>query len=364
MKILLFGEFSGLFNCLRDGLVENGHEVFMVSNGDGVRNYPTDYNWWKPSYRKYGRFKHLFELKNLYFHKNLLRGYDVVMLIHPIIFSRFVPVIRPVFNYLIENNEKVFLSGAGLTPIGYRYWYNTNGKYRNYIEGEMKDMPSLKNNFDNKSRSQSLIDWEYELLDRINGYIPIWYEYAMPFKGHPHCLKTVRIPINYYKQNYKPNIVKDKIVFFASISPRKYSKGFPYIKEAFDRMEKKYGDVAEFVAAGGLPFNEYMDLISRTNVVMDDANSFSIAMNGLFSLAKGKIVMGGAEPVANAELGLEWNPVYNLCPDVDQICSCIEDVINKKDQIEEMGRNGRKFVEQYHDYKDIAKQYVELFEKY
>ena len=129
-------------------------------------------------------------------------------------------------------------------------------------------------------------------------------------------------------------------------------------------MREKYNDVAEFVAAGGLPFNEYMDLISKTNVILDDANSYSIAMNGLFSLCQGKIVMGGAEPVANAELGLDWNPVYNLCPDVDQICSCIEDVINKKDQIEEMGKKGREFVEQYHDYRAIARQYAELFEKY
>ena len=360
MKILLFGEFSGLFNCLRDGLIENGHEVFMVSNGDGGRNYPADYNWWKASYDKFGRLKHIFELGNVYSHRDLLRGYDIVMLIHPTIFSRFVPIIRPVFSYLINNNDKVFLSGAGLTPIGYHYWYNTDGKYHNYIEGEMKDLPSLKI----RTPNDPLMKWECELLDRINGYIPIWYEYAMPFKNHPHCLKTIRIPINYNKHEYKPNVVKNKIVFFASISPRKNSKGFPYIKAAFDRMEKAYGDVAEFVAAGGLPFNDYMDLVSRTNVVMDDANSYSIAMNGLFSLARGKIVMGGAEPVANAELGLDWNPVYNLCPDVDQICSCIEDVINKKNNIEEMGQKGREFVVQYHDYRIIANQYVELFEQY
>lgn len=359
MKILLFGEFSGLFNCLRDGLVENGHEVFMASNGDGARNYPADYNWYVSS-DKYGRFSKILEIKNVLLHKELLRGYDVVMLIHPTIFSRFVPLIRPVFKYLIENNEKVFLSGAGLTPIGYEYWYKTDGKYHNYIDGELKDLPSLKSIIGNKS----LINWEYELLDKINGYIPIWYEYAMPFKSHPHCLKTLRIPINYNKHEYKPNIIKDKIVFFASISPRKYSKGFPYIKAAFDRMKQKYSDVADFVAAGGLPFNDYMELISKTNVIMDDANSFSIAMNGLFSLAKGKIVMGGAEPVANAELGLEWNPVYNLCPNVDQICSCIEDVIHNSDMIEEMGHKGRQFVEQYHDYREIANQYIELFEKY
>lgn len=360
MKILLFGEFSGFFNCLRDGLIEDGHDVFMVSNGDNNRGYPTDFNWWKPSYEKYGRFKHVLELKNLYDNRKLLRGYDVVMLIHPTIFSKYVPVIRPVFNYLLNNNEKVFLSGAGLTPIGIDYWYRSTEKYHNYVMGLVQDGQFLEEKIGNKS----LIDWENELLNRINGYIPIWYEYAKPFKNHPHCLKTIRIPINYGQHPYMPNIVRDKIVFFASISPRKNAKGFSYIKSAFEKMAKEYGGIAEFVTGGGLPFKEYMELVSRTNVLLDDANSCSIAMNGLFSMCQGKIVMGGAEPYANKELGLEWNPVYNLCPDVDQICSCIEDVINKREQIEEMGRKSRQFVEEYHDYRKIAKEYIKVFETY
>ena len=127
-------------------------------------------------------------------------------------------------------------------------------------------------------------------------------------------------------------------------------------------MKLHYDNVAEFVTGGGLPFKEYMELVSRTNVLLDDANSCSIAMNGLFSMCQGKVIMGGAEPYANKELGLEWNPVYNLCPDVEQICSCIEDVIKKKDKIEEMGRLSRVFVEQYHDYRNIAKEYISLFE--
>ena len=134
------------------------------------------------------------------------------------------------------------------------------------------------------------------------------------------------------------------------------------IKEAFEKMEKKYGNVAEFHCAGGLPFNEYMELISRVNVILDDANSYSIAMNGLFSLAKGKIVMGGAEPEGNKELGIEGvNPVFNLEHNVDQICSQIEYVIKNKDKIEQWGLEGRKFVEKYHDSVDIAKQYEKVF---
>lgn len=360
MKILLFGEFSGLFNCLRDGLVELGHDVTRVSNGDGRRRFPADFDYYF-SPDKYGkRFHRILEYGKLYSNIHWLGGYDVVLVVNPIHLSTRPFINNPINNYLFKNNGKVFMSGSGMAPISYNYWFNSNEKYKKYVEGEINDMPSFQRFIGN----EDLVRWESDLMDRINGYIPIWYEYAKPYKQYPRCLKSIRIPINYNKQIYQPNKVKDKIVFFASISPRKNAKGFPFIKAAFEIMKKKYGTQAEFIAAGGLPFNEYMELISRTNVVLDDANSCSVAMNGLFSLCQGKIVMGGAEPYANKELGLDWNPVYNLCPDVDQICSCIEDVIQRKEEIEELGYKSRQFVEQYHDYRDIAKQYIEIFEKY
>ncbi len=358
MKILLFGEFSGLFNCLRDGLVAIGHEVTTASDGNGFKNFPRDIDW--KSNPKYGKFMRIVELKKFYSQKSLLKGFDVVLLISPTVFSRYRLINKLVTDFLINNNGKVFLSGAGMTPVVAQYWYHSNEKYHGYVMGNLEDVPYLKSRLDDNSAK-----WEYELLDKISGYIPIWYEYAQPFRNHPKLLKSLRIPVNLSKLEYSPNRLNDgKIVFFHGVPTRFRAKGTKYIKEAFSLMEKKYGDVAEFVCAGGLPYNEYMKLISRVNVILDDANSCSIAMNGLFSLAKGKIVMGGAEPIANKELGLDWNPVYNLCPDVDQICSCIEDVIKKKDKIEEMGKRGRDFVEQYHDYRDIANQYVELFNKY
>ena len=45
MKILLLGEYSGLFNSLKEGLVELGHNVTLISDGDGFKNYPSDYSW-------------------------------------------------------------------------------------------------------------------------------------------------------------------------------------------------------------------------------------------------------------------------------------------------------------------------------
>ena len=42
MKILLIGEYSNLHNSLKKGLIELGHEVTLVSFGDGFKNLSSD----------------------------------------------------------------------------------------------------------------------------------------------------------------------------------------------------------------------------------------------------------------------------------------------------------------------------------
>lgn len=362
MKILLFGEFSGLFTCLKRGLVELGHEVFFVSDGNGYKDYPADFRYDSHKSDRFGRFRAPYNFANLYLHKRLLKGYDIVYLMDPNLISRHVSLNAPIYRYILKHNKKVFLCGAGDTAIMIDYWLHTNDKYHNYVQGILD---GKKNNGSQPLYlNPELRKWEDELLNSVTGYIPIWYEYARPFRNYKATLPTVRIPIPCADFEYKPNIVNNKVVFFHGVSTRPLAKGTSYIKEAFSRMEAKYGDVAEFHCAGGLPFNEYMDLVSRTNVILDDANSYSIAMNGLFSLAKGKIVMGGAEPEGNKELGIEGvNPVFNLKPDVEQICSQIEYIIEHRDMIEKWGAQSRQFVEKYHDHIAIAQQYERIFKK-
>lgn len=359
MKILLFGEYSGFFNCLKDGLVALGHDVFLASaNGDGIKNFPSDFKWEGKNYKIFEKLKlgAFYHVGNIMLNKKLFSGYDVVLLIAPNEVSYRNWLNRIPYDYILNHNKKVFLSGAGITTHLFEYWYNSNEKYKSYMEGYLID----DKNFFYKDNME-LFQWEKELINRVDGYIPIWYEYYMPFKEYPKCNNVVRIPVNVNQFKYKPNHVNEKVVFYHG--SRCECKGTRYIKAAFEKMQKYFGDKGEFLCADMLPFNEYVKLIERTNVIVDDANSYSIAMNGLFSMLKGKLIMGGAEPIADEMYGYENNPVFNICPDVDQICNTMIEIINRKDQIEELGQKGRAFVEKYHNYIDIAKQYEAIFMK-
>ena len=42
MKILLIGEYSNLHNSLKKGLVDLGHDVKLISTGDGFKGFGSD----------------------------------------------------------------------------------------------------------------------------------------------------------------------------------------------------------------------------------------------------------------------------------------------------------------------------------
>ncbi len=359
MKILLFGEYSGLFNCLKEGLQSLGHEVFMTSNGDFERDYPSNFRW--DSHLHLGKLQGVYNVINVWLHRKLFRGYDVVLFISPSLFGKHVWLNKLFYYPIIKHNKLSYVVSSGLYYYGFNFWYNQKqSKYFGYTSAYVKACKSkseLRNYI-----NPPMVEYEGELLKKLTGIIPIWYEYAEPYRDFPNLKKTIRTPIALNKFDYKPNVVRDgRVVFFHGLS--RPCKGGEYILAAFDRLREKHKDDAEFIAAGGLPFDEYMKIIDRTNVVVDDANSYSFCMNAFFSMLKGKVVMGGAEPEGNKELGYEDVPVVNICADVDQICEAIESVIARKDEIEDWGLRSRRFVEKYHDNIDVASLYIEQFEK-
>lgn len=80
MRILLFGEFSGLFNCLKEGLVALGHEVYLVSDGNGFKNYPSDFRYDIKIPQCLRKLSTPINFLNLWLHKKRLQGFDVVFL--------------------------------------------------------------------------------------------------------------------------------------------------------------------------------------------------------------------------------------------------------------------------------------------
>ncbi|BDX37493.1 glycosyl transferase family 1 [Tenuifilaceae bacterium CYCD] len=351
MKILLVGEFSGFFNNLADGLRVLGHEVFLANTGDGLRKFNADYNWkkWGNGYtgKVYGYF-------DLWSNRRLFKGYDVVQFISPY----FIPTLflnKRFIRYVKHNNSKVFWAACGSSDLIAKYWTESVelrcGVY-DYLRKITHDSGQML-----RCERTEIVDYENWFIDQIDGVIPTMFEYAEPFRNHPKNIGTIPFPINIDKIEYKENIVEDKVVFYHGIT--RPEKGTIYIQEAFGLMRDKYFNEAEFICNNQLPYDQYIELVNKTNVILDQTNSFSSGMNGLITMAKGKILMGGGDDHSINELGYVFCPIINITSNSKQICESIEYVMARRNEILHIGAESRRFIEMHHNYIDIARKYIE-----
>ena len=119
-----------------------------------------------------------------------------------------------------------------------------------------------------------------------------------------------------------------------------------------------YPNELELIIDGKMPLEDYLRVMQKSNVVIDQVNSYSLGMNGLYALAMGKVVIGGAEQEGLNSLGIKSSPVINVEPNKHSIISAIEMILSKKDKLKEMGTESRDFVKKFHCNIKVAKKYL------
>lgn len=351
MKILLIGEYSGFYNNLAAGLKELGHTVFLANTGDGKRRYHSDFDWRKGNNGFWG--KNL-GLGRLLLHRNLFSGFDVVQLIFPRLNSIYW-LNRLMVNYLKAHNGKLFWTPSGRSHLISKFWYESTGKRCGVYDFHFAEAAKRGEGF--QFLQPAAVAYETWFTHQLDGILPAAYEYAEPFRNHPKFLRTIPYPVNLDQIGYQPNTVGRKVLFYHGIT--RPVKGTEHICKAFGAARDRWPSEGEFVCARSLPYQEYLKVIRGSNVIVDQANSYSTALNGLIALAQGKILMGGGEKEYLDEIGYDWCPILNIKPDQAQILQTIEWVMDNRDNIEEMGFRGRQFVEKYHHQRVIASRYVE-----
>lgn len=352
MKVLLLGEFSGLYKNLKEGLEELGHEAVTASAGDGFKKIPADIDFSSSAPGVLGKIHRKI---NPLFCVNDLKGYDVVQLVNPFIFyHRFFPN-KYFYDRIIGQNDKFFISAAGDDAYFWRY----GRKALRY--GPFDDF--LKYDFKKKTHPLELEEYfEFNkcLVDKSCGVIPIMYEYEVSYQGCDKRLKTIPIAVNLNGVSYSDNVLSGRLVVFHGLS-RYGFKGTRFVEEAFDILSRRYPNDLELIIRGHMPLGEYLELMSKANVVIDQVNSYSCGVNGIYAMAMGKVVIGGAEPESLKSHSVASSPVFNVWPSVESIVSAVEDVLERRNQIRQMGEEARNYVEVNHSHTKIAQQYIDLW---
>lgn len=353
MKVLLLGEFSSLYKNLKEGLEELGCDVVIASSGDGYRKIPADIKLSSllPGFlgKAHRKIKPLIEL-------NKFKGYDVVQVINPFIFYHCLFPNILFYRYLIANNKKLFLSGAGDDAFFWRYGRTrlSYGPFEDFLKYDLK----RDNCFLSSNKSYA---YNKSILDMSKGLIPIMYEYEVSYQHEEKCLGVIPIPVNLNKIRYCENIVKDKLVVFHGLT-RYGFKGTRHVEKAFSYLKSKYPDELELIIEGGLPLGEYLEIMAKTNVVIDQMYSHSLGVNGVYALAMGKVVIGGAEKESLKSHKVTESPVINVKPNYKDLVVAIENLLIGKSGIPDIGRRSREYAEKVHDHVKVAKQYIETWE--
>ena len=351
MRIALIGEFSLLHNYLKEGLVNKGHDVTLFSNGDGWKKMPSDCKLYRTGSKGIKKIYDFYIEPFCRFKK--IKGYDIVQLISPLVFSSFIN--NKIIRALKKNNKHLVLMAAG----------NDYATVTAYKEGVLKHIFDYDKEhlikYDEKTLKGRLkIRDEKEVLELVDLVIPTSYIYKVGYKNNPKVSNVIPLPISLTKVEYIQNKVMDKIVFFHGLN-RELAKGTFFIRGAMEKLKENYPDDVEIIIDGHLPYDEYIKIIGKTNVILDQCCDYDYGMNACVSMARGKIVMCCSTKEALNEIGQESSPVIPISANIDDIYEKLISIVNKKNEIENMGFQSRKYVEKVHDCNIIAEKYLEAW---
>ncbi|MBQ8047417.1 MAG: glycosyltransferase family 1 protein [Prevotella sp.] len=365
MKILLLGEYSNVHATLADGLRTLGHEVTVASNGDFWKNYPRDIDLPR-TYTKWGGIKYMARLLRIL---PQLKGYDVVQLINPMFLEIKAKRIFPIYSYLKRHNKKIILCGFGMDY----YWVNTNITDRPLRYSDFNFGEKLRTD-DNAKRE--IADWIGTEKERLNKYIADdcdaivtgLYEYWVCYHpAFPEKTSFIPFPIKDIAEESAvgtSDLNRPIRIFIGINKTRSVYKGTDIMLKAAQDIKKNYADKVELNIAENVPFSQYVDMMSHSDLILDQLYSYTPAMNALAAMAKGIICVGGGEPenydILHEE---ELRPIINVEPSYESVFCELEQVVLHPECIGKLKKQGIEYVRRHHDYRKVARQYLALYEK-
>lgn len=349
MKILLIGEFSAFHKNLKEGLVALGHDVTIAANGNGWKKIPFDIDLSLASTSIIDRLKYR---KMLFEFSRRIKGYDVVQLVNPFVFPVHLFPYKYAMTQLKRNNKKLFLAAAGSDSNFWLYGRKKlkYGPFDDYLKYDLKkDIDPYE--------GKAYVSANEFCANLVDGIIPVMHEYKVSYEHCKNIRDVVPLPVNINEIEFNKNLVGDKLVVFHGLN-RPGFKGTHYVEEAFAQLRQRYSDSLELIIDGKMPLDDYLRLMKRTDIVIDQTNSYSLGLNGIYALAMGKVVLGGAEQESLEAMGLAKSPVFNIRPGSEDIVQNVEYLLANKHLISDLSAKSRAFAEAVHGHVEVAKKYL------
>ena len=373
LRILLIGEYSNVHWTLAQGLRQLGHDVTVVSDGDGWKDYPRDINLLRhhthnPSAlrRTMGTLRYLRDIARVW---PQLRGYDIVQIINPVFLDLRAERLWPFYAFLRRHNGRIFLGAFG---IDY-YWVKVGMDCKTFrysdfnIGSQLRDYPFMR---------EMVRDWlngpkgtlNRRIADDCDGIITGLYEYEACYRPF-YSEKTRFIPFPIDRSSVTPatlyaNAPSAPLCFFIGIQrTRSAYKGTDIMLAALRRLQADFPDKVVVNSAESVPFAQYQEMMNTSHVILDQLYSYTPAMNALLAMAKGLIVVGGGEPEHYDLLReTELRPIINVCPTEQNVYEQIATrLLSGREDIRQLQLDSMEYIRRHHDHVDVARQYEAFY---
>ena len=377
MKILLLGEYSGVFSELAHGLKNTGHDVSLINDGDNYKSFYSDYPIVYPTKRNglFGKILHAISYrlgidgivsfwKQWHSLKLHLKSYDIVQIINPVVFSGWGALANLIIlRFLRRNNNKVFLS-----VLGFDYyqmvWFERNFNPSGYYSPSLNQF--IRPDYAFKYRYclfyKTLNDYAIKISQKI---IPGLLEYKYCYDWTGKTTNIIPFPISKEKIG-KPLSLKDTktiIIFHGWQKGKEKFKGNDVFDRVVNRVAALYGKRVKYLVVQKVPYDEYITLYNNCHIFIDQLYSLDKGMNGLLGMAAGKVVFAGlstdslnAYPSYNGEeIGVSTTIDENLL--YEKFCKTIDSL----DLMEKISKNAIEFVKKNHETSIVVKMYLDAW---
>lgn len=378
MKILLVGEFSRLHNSLKEGLLALGHEVVLVNNGDGFKNFPADIsiraNFFKSKLGNIPRqiwfriFKYDLVLLEhgirFWWISKKLQHFDVVQFINESPIQTVSKLELLLIKRLFKQNQKIFLLCCGIDYVTVNHMLQQKDRY-SVMNAYFENIPEAKKQYD---YFFDFVDKPHQkihkfLYKNIRGVIASDLDYVRPLFGNEKYLGVIANPINNDKITVIENKISDKINIFLGINTgNSFKKGISFFEKAIEIIQEKYPNTVEVKITKDIPYSDYQKHFEKAHILLDQVYCFDQGFNALEAMAKGKVVFTGAETEFLNHYHLQEDEVaINALPDVEYLVEKLSFLIENPSEIERISKNAIQFIQKEHHYITQAEKYVQLW---
>ena len=375
MHILLVGEYSNVHWTLAEGLRALGHDVTVVSDGDGWKDYPRDINLKRHGLHARGTVRYLWDIARTL---PSLRGYDVVQLINPVFLDIRAERIWPFYRYLRRHNRHVFLGAFGID----HFWVKVGMDCKTFRYSDFNFGPHLR---DYPFMHTMIADWlkgpkgelNLRIADDCDGIITGLYENELCYRPfYPDKTRFIPFPINRASvtptTTLAPSVSESLTMssqpstlncFIGIQRERSSYKGTDIMLAALRRLKADYPDRLTVLEAENVPYARYQEMMNSSHVILDQLYSYTPAMNALLAMAKGLIVVGGGEPEHYELLGEhDLRPIINVQPTEQDVYEQMASrLLSGKEDIRQLQLDSIEYVRRHHDHVEVAQRYVDFW---